>query len=401
MYYCSIFLSRNPILQFQATSGGGRQNPQAVESFISYQVRRGGFHPLYFNWLYDIPLYGVGIFGQHWANETRTVAEIREVPDTFNGVPLIGRTKKVKMSRQIKGYEGHKGFQVRPANWFQDPTVTMADFQSGQYCGFDSEMNWNELIQGKHDGLYFNIDAAAKLWGTGSGGALDYDVGSMQLDLPEIENSDVVSTFKTRGAKRNFELHVTLIPKDWKLGESTLPEKWVFVVLGDQVIIGARPLGEYHNKYPFNLAEYEYGGHQFSKRSLYETTEELNYTLSWLFNSHMFNVRKALNNLFVINTNLLRTSDIRSPEDGLFIRTRTNIGANVPVSQGIQQLQVFDVTQNHIRDSAVVTDMMHRLTGANDALMGAVNSGGRKTAQEVRSSNNFSMTRLKTAAESS
>jgi hypothetical protein len=48
-----------------------------------------------------------------------------------------------------------------------------------------------------------------------------------------------------------------LIPADWGLGSGKVPEKWVFTVGNDAVIIGAQPLGYYHNKFPFQVLEYE------------------------------------------------------------------------------------------------------------------------------------------------
>jgi hypothetical protein len=47
----------------------------------------------------------------------------------------------------------------------------------------------------------------------------------------------------------------------------------------------------------------------------------------------------------------------------------------------------------------MVADIIHRITGANDTIMGMVNAGGRKTATEVRTSSTFGVNRLKTNAE--
>jgi hypothetical protein len=64
----------------------------------------------------------------------------------------------------------------------------------------------------------------------------------------------------------------------------------------------------------------------------------------------------------------------------------------------VSQLPVQDVTRAHITDSEMVIEMLQRITGVNDNLMGMVN-GGRRTATEVRSSTTFGVNRLKTMSE--
>lgn len=63
------------------------------------------------------------------------------------------------------------------------------------------------------------------------------------------------------------------------------------------------------------------------------------------------------------------------------------------------QIQTTDVTQNHLRDVQMVGDLIQRVTGVTDNIMGMVNQGGRKTATEVRSANVFGANRLKTQSE--
>ena len=70
-----------------------------------------------------------------------------------------------------------------------------------------------------------------------------------------------------------------------------------------------------------------------------------------------------------------------------------------PIGNVIQQFQVTDYTQTHIRDLEVITRLMQLTIGVNDQLMGLLEPRGRRTATEVRGSTGFSMNRLKTQAE--
>jgi hypothetical protein len=50
-------------------------------------------------------------------------------------------------------------------------------------------------------------------------------------------------------------------------------------------------------------------------------------------------------------------------------------------------------------DSGLVANMIQRVSGVNDSIMGMLQTGGRKTATEVRTSSSFGINRLKTMAE--
>jgi hypothetical protein len=65
----------------------------------------------------------------------------------------------------------------------------------------------------------------------------------------------------------------------------------------------------------------------------------------------------------------------------------------------IAQFPVSDVTRSNLSDSDLVGQLAQRVTGVNDNVMGSVNTGGRKTATEIRSSTTFGINRLKTNCE--
>jgi len=57
------------------------------------------------------------------------------------------------------------------------------------------------------------------------------------------------------------------------------------------------------------------------------------------------------------------------------------------------------VTQAHMGDSQMIANMIQRVSGVNDSIMGMLQTGGRKTATEVRTSSSFGINRLKTMSE--
>jgi hypothetical protein len=58
-----------------------------------------------------------------------------------------------------------------------------------------------------------------------------------------------------------------------------------------------------------------------------------------------------------------------------------------------------DITGTHLRDTEVMGQMLQRVLGVTDNILGSVNSGGRKTATEVRTASTASVNRMRTIAE--
>ena len=398
MYWSGIFLSRNPIYELAETHGAGQNSAQAMEAMLTYQMRKGRIGGVLSNWLYDLPWKGVGVVGRYWSREETIISEMVEEDEMFRGVPLIGKKTKKKVTRVVPGYVGNRAFNVRPQDWWQDPGVSFQDFQSGEYCGRELTLSWSELVEGQAAGTYFNIDVVKKMNRLRRDNRMD-EWSFHGLELPEIEDTaDTYGGIPDHGHIDAYEIVVNLIPKDWRVGAGELPEKWVFVVALDEVVIRARPHGEYHGEYPYSLMEYELGGHRMYKRSLYEILEPLNNIATWLVNTHFFNIRKSLNNMFVVNPYKVRTTDLSNPANGLQIRLRQE-ARDTPVDQVFKQLNVGDVTRNHLSDMGMIFDLMQQVVGVNAMLMGQQEPGGRKTATEVRGSSQFSMNRLKVQAE--
>ncbi len=57
------------------------------------------------------------------------------------------------------------------------------------------------------------------------------------------------------------------------------------------------------------------------------------------------------------------------------------------------------MTSTHLRDAQFIEGLLQRVTGVSDTIMGALSTGGRKTATEVRGATANSTNRLKTLAE--
>ena len=395
-YLTSVFLGRSPIQQYTSRHGEPETNLLAIEALMDYQIQVGKATLPYYIWFFDACKYGVGIVGTYWLEEEHTISSIIEVPKLFLGAPT-GDVEKVRRTEKIAGYHGNKVYNVRPDKFFLDPRVTYANIQAGEYCGREAEIGWSEVVQAEARGQYFNIkelrENQRRNDQTGTRNL------SSRIDYPEQSDNLYSGEEKLdRGFVKIWEFYIKVVPRDWELGKGELPEVWVFTIANESVLIECRPLGELSNEFPFDTLEQEIEGYALHKRGTMEQMESLNQIITWLFNSHFFNVRASLNDQFVYDPTAVSMKDVLDASPGKRIRIK-------PGAQGrdirtfFQQVPVQDVTRSHITDQNMVGEMMQRMSGIVDNIMGLVNDGGRKTATEVRTASSFGINRLKTVAE--
>lgn len=400
-YLSTVFLSRNPVFQYSGRHGESEMNVQAVESLMDYQMNVGVNLPAQYIWLLDVLKYGVGILWDYWHIDSRQVSTLVDKPVTIDGIEVVGRTQRQKVIKRVQGYEGNKLFNVRPYDYLPDPRVSLSEPQKGEFVGRLVEFAWNTLTRRKLSKQYINIDKLKemRLAGGGAGGAGSGNLMRFQpLGTGELPDTQGFSS-TLLDAIPGFEMVVDLVPNEWGLGTTEHPEKWVFAVADDKVIIEVHPYGMYHDEFPSTVLESEFNPYSLFKRSMFEIGRPLNDTMSWLFNTHFYNVRKSLNGEIVFDPSRLNASDVMSKEPGKRIRLK-------PIAYGTDVRTMLytipggsDVTGTHLQDTNVVGDLLQKVMGINENIMGALSSGGRKTATEVRTASSSSVNRMRTLAE--
>jgi hypothetical protein len=397
-YMTSVFLSRSPILQMQGRHGEAQQGEQAIESLLDYQLTVGNALPNLYTWTLDPGKYGYGVLGHYWDEQTITSSEYVDEPVTFLGLAVPGKTQRKLKTVSSPGYVGARHYNVRPQDFYFDPRLPLMRFQEGEFCIRFDQLSWNKVAQREADGVYFNV-AQAKAAATQNPSSRD--MGSSRNNMPQ--NADILHALESGAGKtpsilNTHEFYFELIPRDFELTKSVRPERWVFTIANESVVVSAQPMNLLSNMYPFDILEQEIGGYELFNRSLLEITKPMNEVLTWLFNSHFYNVRKSLNDQFLVDPSMVVMKDLEDPNPGRLIRLKP-AAYGKPVDSFVKQFQSVDVTRSHIGDSAMVADMIQRVSGVTDNIMGMVNQGGRKTATEVRTSTSFGVNRLKTTAE--
>lgn len=394
-YLCSVFLSRAPLYQLSGRHGESQDKVMSMEAMLDYQQQVSNHRVVLFNWLYDMSKYAIGITGSYWHENYEVVSRIIEEPVTIAGYPIEGRTKRTRVVQELRTYAGNCLYNVRPHDFYPDPRVPLMQFQDGEFCGRRVNTGWHNL----YDENYINVEEAKKRAAAKEGQGTD-NRGTPRIELPLQPNEvtgEVAKGLNVPAWATLDEFYIKIVPKDWGLGETKKAEIWKFTLANDEVIIEARPLGLYAARFPFFIQESAFGADSFSKINQIETVRPLNDVLTWLFNSHMYAVRTALNDKRVVDPSRIVMSDVTNLDRNV-IRLKPEAYGTDP-RLAIHQLQTFDPTSQHLGSMQYVEQMIQRASGVVDNLMGLVNQGGRKTATEVRNATGMATNRLKTVAE--
>lgn len=399
-YMTSVLFARDPIWQVRGRHGEGQDKELIWEALLNYQTVAGGHTPHYYVWTHDCLRYGFGILGHYWCQDMINVTQRVTVPRTFAGVPIPGTSTSATQITTLPGYTGNRVYNVHPRDFGWDQRYPIARFQEGEYVYRSFEMSKLDILQSRTPGgqeRFFNLDQVKPLMkGTSGFVVSSADLQTSALDIPQQQHMEAGYTLEVVNLKAD-EFYVRLNPKVWGLPGPDRIEKWVFLMIEERIIISAQPLGLMHDMFPFAATQAEVEGYDRAPRGMLHTTEGLNNTLTWLINSHFYNIRQALNDKIIVDPSRFVMADIMGPTAGRIIRLKPeHYGSEVDA--GIKQLAIGDVTQSHIKDIGVVADMMQRALGINDTIMGAVNTG-RRTATEVRSSTTLGINRLKTMVE--
>lgn len=341
--------------------------------------------------------YGVGTAHPYWKVQrgARPRIEETERTDPVTGEPLPKKRSIIYETNQVLS-EGNALQNIDPYLMLPDPNVSIHNIQDGEYFGWVTHSNlMNLLTEEQTDEDMFNVrylkhlgDARTTVIGTSnSGRSKTTSLTRSQTTSTSTTPVDVITMF------------VKLIPSEWKLGDGEYPEVWMFELAGDNVILKARPADYMHGMIPVAAAAPEFDGYSIAPISRLEVQYGLQGVLDWLFNSHIANVRKAMNDMLVVDPYLVNINDLKNPGPGKLIRMRRPAWGQ-GVQNAVQQLAVNDVTRGNMADASYIMSMMQNLSGSDSQAMGNLRQGGpeRLTSAEFQGTRAGAVSRLQRVA---
>lgn len=390
--YLMAAFFEDPILRYEGNGPEDVLGAILLEKVIALQSRKCKLGlALHTQWR-DALAYGFGASAVIWNVKRGKVVQKRE-----SGIySLVSGLFKVKgFNRSLVDdvvYEGNKVINIDPRRYLPDPNVAVHNIDEAEFVGFIDDTNRITLLSRERDNEgYFNCKYLKHISGKSNLVETPSDTGR------NIHSADI------SGATQPVDLiymYIDLVPSEFGVGKSDYPEKWLFCLAGDQVIIRAQPMGLAHDKFPITVAAPEYTGRDQTPISKIEQVYNLQKTIDWLFTSHISNVSKSINNMLVIDPSMVNINDLASPEPGGLIRLRKSYWGSGRAKDAIHQLTVDDITTRHISDAGALYELMKVVTGAQDALQGiGRKTSARVTAQEAKDTRIGALSRLEGMAQ--
>lgn len=393
--YLTIAFFQDPIFQYEGVEDNDTIGAMLMELVIRLQCIKNKVPLNIHTALRDCLSYGVGIAIPGWKqihgrkpikSTTITQSDIGE--QTSYGVEMV----------ESLLFEGNMLSNIDPYMWLPDPSVSSVDIQDGEFVGWIDRDNFMNLMseESRSDSDLFNVKYLKAKKNKRSTLALDQSDrqtrhgGSSELNRSMTNTVNPVDVIK---------MYVNLIPKEWKLHEGEYPERWYFELASDDLIIACEKADHNHGMYPVSVASPEFDGYSITPIGRMEILYGLQHTLDFLFNSHVENVRKAINDMLVVDPYLVNINDLKDPQPGKLIRLRRPAWGR-GVDKVVQQLAVQDITRLNIADSAYITQWMDRISGADQSMQGALRQTGpeRLTKGEFQGTRASAISRLQRIA---
>jgi len=390
-YVVAAFLDP-PIFKYEGTGSEDVFGAMLLERVVDIQARRAKMGVALHTFFRDAFAYGFGAISPAWEQRYgfRSTKEERGFMSTLGGFLRTGFDKK---RERVLRFEGNVLDNIDPYCYLPDVSVPIHEPQRGEHCGWLSRENRMEILSRERDskGMFFNGEYIRHIKGTSVLGTdesardrdqVRADEGMQSMSQPV----DVIYQY------------LNIVPDEWGIGNSKYPEKWMVALAGDQVIIAAGPTDADHDMFPVAICAPDYDGYSATPISRLEVVYGLQTFVNFLYNSHIANIRKAINDMFVADPEMINLNDLLHPSPGKVIRLRKKAWGR-GVQNAVEQLKVQDITRENVAEALSVMGYADQVTGATDSIKGILRRGGeRMSAEEFRGTRGSALSRLEKAA---
>ena len=381
-YMTKAFLT-DTVFQFEGYGPEDTIGAKLLELTVNQQVNRFKSVLEMHTSIRDGFSYGFGASTLNWTERWGKKPVVREQPKfSLYGNPMA--PNKLRENVDALLFEGNEVITIDPYRYLPDPNVSIHNVQQGEFVGWIEFRSLYKLLSEEQSGQgIFNVKYLAD-------GKYKEAQSRFSADASKrIMTRDDRNTTSSTNYVTLINKYVTLIPKDWGVTYDKVsnprgeyPEIWLFTIANERLVVRAAPLGLNHGMYPVAVTAPDYDGYSVTPLARMEMVGGLQTALNFLFNSHIANVRKAINDMLIVDPSLVNMEDIENPEPGKLIRLRRSAWGH-GVENVVKQLQVNDITRGNMQDATQVMDLMQKALGTSDATMGIQRtSGERVTATE-------------------
>ena len=397
----SLFFQRDHFYELEGTGEEDHKAAKIGEALLDRDLTYNVWSQKMYQMLLDVARFGIAPIKHTWTKETETVWKREQVP-VEQPLNLFGRlfggepqTEERDVKQQQTRFLGNKILNVSPYRFFPDTRLPLSRFQEGEFCASEDEISRTMLLKGQAEGEYAGIEHINDFKND------EYIKRGQSRHRSYRDGARNDATIRTGQAQTEraiivTEVQIDLVPAEWEidgvaLGDSTTPEKWVVCYANDNRIIKIEPLAYTHGNFTYRLAQFSPDQHHLVNETIASMIDQLQAVIDWFINSHITNVRKHIGNRLVVDPAGVEWSDIQQHKP--VIRLKPD-ASKTGVDRWVKQLNVSDVTKNHINDVSSLMRFMQTTTAISDQLMGQP-SGGRRSAREMGNTFQAGMARMR------
>jgi hypothetical protein len=395
MAYLMTAFGQEPIFRYEGVSPEDTVGAMLLELVVQLHCNKTKVPLALHTFFRDSLAYGLGIAAPGWEVK-RGQREVFRPGAVYDMNGQLANERGYRDREETVLFEGNELTNIDPYRYLPDPNVGAHEIQKGEFVGWLVKDNlMNLLREEQYDEDMFNVRYLKHVQNPKSQFVENPDErtrktmgGTVSPDSTDTNRVDLLY------------MYIDLIPKDWKLSESEDPERWCFCLAGDTVVVKAYKTNFNHGMFPVAVAAPDFDGYSPTPMSRLEILYGLQEVLDFLFNSHVANVRKAVNDMIIVDPQLVNINDLKDPKPGKLIRLRRPAWGR-GVKDVAMQLGINDITRANIADSSYIVNWMQKIAATDDPMMGSLRQGGpeRLTKGEFQGTQAMGYSRLARIAQ--
>lgn len=395
-YLAHTFIGRKPMFQVGTYKKEAVSGAKWMETVLQYNAEHINLVRHIYQFLQDGELYGVGIMRTKW-REDKAMRTVWAERPKWSFMNINMGTEKVRQREFRTVFAGNDVCAVDPFLFFPDPRVAMIDVnKKGEFVFWRDYPGMHILKSMEADGDIKWVSAIGESPHNNRNTGADSSRSMISLGDP----TPGLRQDSTGYSKQNPQIDqgtIDIIPRELGLGESDKVEKWIFAIGNKNQIIQAEPFDADHGMHPVSIAEPSTLGYGFGQAGSMDYIGATQDTLSWFVNSHIANVRTALNNMVIVDPDAVEMEDLKNPDAGKIIRLKRSAWGR-DVRSALTQMNIVDVTRGHMADFEMFMKIGDMMSSVTDNLRGTQDVGGRKSATEARQALEAGASRLASKA---
>lgn len=345
--YCLNVFIKVPIFTYSGVGPEDIPKAKILSELVNYQLRKTQITTKLHTALRDCIAFGVCPTGVGWTTKRKP-----------NGTLI---------------FEGTELINIDPYMYLPDSECSVDNTDAGDFIGFHQKSSYYKLLEleaGKEAGYFNSLYARNYAYSFDSEFSMRKRVGQSY----RYGTADLTNTVDIKNPQIKLtQLYVNLIPKEYDLSDVTYPQKWLFTLVNNLLIVRAQPTDLPYDGFPISVGAPESDGYSALPLSKLELIHGMHETANWLLNAHIRGAVNQVRNRYIVDPTKIMIKDLVSGSD--IIRTQT-IGFDQKVGNAIMQLPITDVTRSHLNDAEYLYGMISRVAGTSESAMGSLRKGG-------------------------